>query len=163
MLTRSNPEYYWGRGGAGILFTCEDDNTVMLMLRSEDVEQPGTWGIPGGSIRGEGMYSRSGSSSPGVSDEQFWSGAKTETVEECGSLPPGFTDANLVTHFDYVDGSFCYRNFVCSIPLASKNAWRIHLNWENDEVRWVAPSELATMPDLHFGSVFVLRKLGILR
>jgi 8-oxo-dGTP pyrophosphatase MutT (NUDIX family) len=160
---RRNPEQYWGRGGAGILFVCQDDNTVLLVLRSADVEQPFTWGIPGGSVRGEGMYSRRGASAPSISDSDFWRGAKTETVEECGSLPPNFSDADLVAQFDYVDGSFCYRNFVCNISSEDKRAWDIELNWENDEYAWVSADDLSSMGDLHFGSVFVLRKLGLLR
>lgn len=44
-MARRNPEFR-GRAGAGMLFTCEDDNTVFLMHRSRYVEQPGTWGLP---------------------------------------------------------------------------------------------------------------------
>ena len=162
MLVRKNPEHYWGRGGAGILFVCREDDTVLLMLRSGDVEQPYTWGIPGGSVRGEGMYSRRGGATPGITDDQFWRGAKQETIEECGSLPPNFSDSSLVAQFDYVDGSFCYRNFVCDISRADKLQWDIELNWENDEYAWVRAGELPRMPDLHFGSVFVLRQFGLL-
>lgn len=55
---RKNPTF-WGKAGAGIFFTCEEDNTVFLMHRSRDVEQPFTWGIPGGSVSGEGLDRKS--------------------------------------------------------------------------------------------------------
>ena len=47
---------YWGRGGAGMMFVCSEDRTVLLLLRAEWVEQGGTWGVPGGGI-GEGFFS----------------------------------------------------------------------------------------------------------
>ncbi len=150
-MIRRNPTF-WGRAGAGILFTCEEDNTVFLMHRSEDVEQPGTWGIPGGSVSGEGFYdSDIGTDRP--TDETFWAGAQQETIEECGSLP---NDIELVDTLDFVSGSFVYRNFICNISLKSKLAWTptIELNWENDGFDWFMFDELPE--DLHFGVEYIL-------
>lgn len=153
-MIRRNPEF-WGRAGAGILFTCDDDNTVFLMLRSQDVEQPGTWGIPGGSVDGEGFYdSNMGASRP--TDRTFWTGAQCETIEECGSLPEGI---EVVDTIDFVSGSFVYRNFICNIPLASKRAWTssISLNWENDGFDWF---DLGSLPsDTHFGVDYIFENL----
>ena len=28
---------YWGRGGAGVLFTCSEDGTVLLLLRAPGI------------------------------------------------------------------------------------------------------------------------------
>jgi len=39
---------HWGRAGAGVLFTT--GTQILLLKRSSWVDQPGTWGIPGGAI-----------------------------------------------------------------------------------------------------------------
>ena len=127
---------------------------MFLMHRSRDVEQPFTWGIPGGSVSGEGFYdSNTGSTRP--TDKAFWTGAQCETVEECGSLPDGM---ELVDTVDFVSGSFIYRNFICNISLASKQAWTptIQLNWENDDFRWFQFDQLPD--DLHFGVDHILEE-----
>ena len=152
-MLRSNPEF-WGRAGAGILFTCEEDNTVFLMHRSRYVEQPGTWGIPGGSVSGEGFFdSEMGAERP--TDDVFWAGAQQETLEECGGLPEGI---EVVDTIDFVSGSFVYRNFICNISLASKLAWTptIELNWENDGFDWF---DFGDFPSgTHFGVDYILEK-----
>ena len=80
---RSNPEFY-GKAGAGILFFCQ--NQVLLLERSPNVQEPGTWGIPGGAI-GE-MYIQSEEDSLGqehLSLDVFFQNAIKETIEElCG-------------------------------------------------------------------------------
>jgi 8-oxo-dGTP pyrophosphatase MutT (NUDIX family) len=148
-----NPKF-WGKAGAGILFTCEEDNTIFLMHRSRYVEQPGTWGIPGGSVSGEGMFdSEIGAERP--TDEVFWAGAQQETIEECGDLPDNI---EVVDTIDFVSGSFVYRNFICNISLASKLAWTptIELNWENDGFDWF---DFGDFPSgTHFGVDYILEK-----
>src|SRR5690606_18455105 len=37
--------------GACVLFYCPDDNEVLLLKRSESVNDPGTWGLPGGHLK----------------------------------------------------------------------------------------------------------------
>jgi 8-oxo-dGTP pyrophosphatase MutT (NUDIX family) len=143
---RRNPKF-WGKAGAGILFVCSEDNTIFLMHRSRYVEQPGTWGIPGGSVSGEGFYDSSmGADRP--TDATFWKGAQQETVEECGSLPEQMSVEGTL---DFQSGSFVYRNFICDIPLSEKEKWTrgIELNWENDEYGWFDFDDLPY--DLHFG------------
>jgi len=150
-MIRPNPEF-WGKAGAGILFVCTDDNTIFLMQRSPYVEQPGTWGIPGGSVSGEGFFdSSTGSDRP--TDEAFWQGAQQETFEECGSLPEGL---GIEGSLDFQSGNFVYRNFICDVPLAAKDLWTgsIELNWENDGYGWFDFDDLPD--DLHFGVEYIL-------
>ena len=164
MRNRHNPQY-WGKTAAGILFTCEEDNTVMLMYRSRHVDQPHTWGIPGGSVEGEGHYDSEEMSEKEYEDELLWEGAKTEVYEECGSLPPRLSDANIVTHVDYRDGNFLYRNFVVNLTLAQKRGWDIDIEnapdaWENEGWDWFDVNRLPA--PLHFGAIYLLEKLEIL-
>ena len=69
---------YWdvGYGAAGFVIMRKNDelndNEYLLTLRSQDVLEPGTWGIPGGRVEaGENPYEA----------------AERETEEELGSLP----------------------------------------------------------------------------
>src|SRR3569833_3234259 len=41
---------FWGAQGAGVVFIAGDARRFLLAHRSEDVEQPGTWGTWGGAI-----------------------------------------------------------------------------------------------------------------
>ena len=61
----------WGMAGAGILYVCPGDQTCMLMLRSNEVQDPGVWGIPGGAVKGtEGFHEQV--SDEGISEGDFW-------------------------------------------------------------------------------------------
>lgn len=106
--------------GAGILFMCPDDNTVLLIQRSRYVEEGGTWGLPGGTAeRGEKP-----------SDA-----AVRETQEEVGSMP-GRT--RLVDTLVKKDKRGEYHIFVIQIPSDEKELWtpKIKLNWESTQYKW---------------------------
>lgn len=159
---------YWGRAAAGILYSCQQDGTVLLLRRSRSVEQPGTWGIPGGAVRDRDVDHDDpdagsdttfyDSDEPGrqvsVSDAVFRKTAEQETREELGSLP---SQQHLIDHLDFKDGSFQYRTFRFDIPLAVKQRWTpsIRLNWENDEAQWFRSDELPQ--NLHFGVTYLLQ------
>ncbi len=68
---------HWGaNGGAGLLFRykrAETDPTHLLAQRTRGVDEPGTWGVPGGAIR---------------DGESAESAARREALEEIGQLPP---------------------------------------------------------------------------
>ena len=156
IVMRNNPQF-WGKAAAGIFFICEEDQTCFLMHRSEYVEQPGTCGIPGGSVQGEGFFdSNTGYSRP--TNEAFWAGAKQETIEECGSLPRFNESKALVEYVDFTSGSFIYRNFVVNLSLSEKQEWtsKIQLNWENDDFAWFNMSDLEGADDLHFGVIYLI-------
>jgi len=161
VVARSNPTF-WGAAAAGILFTCEEDDTYCLLLRSEYVMEPYTWGIPGGSVQGEGFYN-SDKASTSLPNYAFWEGAKVETQEECGSLPKGLKRPSGRNVIDYVSGNFVYRNFVCNLTFEEKDRWThsIELNWESVDVGWFSREELRSL-DLHFGVRYLLQELGVL-
>jgi len=158
---RQNPTF-WGTAAAGILFVCLDDETFLLLRRSPYVMEPGTWGIPGGSVQGEGFFD-SKAKAQSISDDAFWEGATTETEEECGGLPQGFSQANILETIDYTSGNFKYRNFVCNITKSQKDTWTptISLNWENIDAEWFTVEQASNL-NLHFGVAYLLKELNFL-
>lgn len=122
---------------AGILFTCQEDDTVLLALRSNGVREPHTWGIPGGSIERRDNAL-----------EDDLEAAKREVKEELGCLPK---------HLEVIDKNildlsfFKYTTFIANLSLKEKNNWtpKIKINWEHDDVGWFPKSNLPF--PLHFG------------
>jgi N-glycosidase YbiA len=153
---RSNPEFY-GKAGAGILFFCQ--NQVLLLERSPNVQEPGTWGIPGGAI-GE-MYIQSEEDSLGqehLSLDVFFQNAIKETIEElCGGEEYYLPDP--IDFFDKVifeEGNFKYVTFLARITEEQRDAWDMELNWENDSYEWFPVTDLPE--PLHFGVKFIVRE-----
>ena len=159
---------YWGRGGAGVLFTCSEDGTVLLLLRAAWVEQGGTWGIPGGGI-GEGFYRTP--VQPITDMRVFLEKAKEEVEEECGSLPPGVRSLRADLPFtEYEDCGFRYVTFILDITRAQKATWApFSDDGENDAFVWFPldavkkgrslPDEHGALHDIHFGVTFTMGKL----
>lgn len=143
---------YWGSAGAGILFVCE--NAVLLTLRSDEVKQPGTWGIPGGSVTEDVHWSPKEQADKKPSLFQFWKGAKKETEEELGSVPRRIKFFDTVT---YEDGSFTYVTFLVRVSSHIKDNWQFQLNWENDDVQWFPTDDLPE--PLHFGVKHVIKNM----
>ena len=143
---------YHGSAGAGILFICEDK--VLLTLRSDEVREPGTWGIPGGSVADDGPYSPEEPSRAKPPLFQSWEGAKRESQEELGSIPPGLRFSGTVI---YEDGNFTYVTFLVRIHPKNKNRWKFQLNWENDEAAWFPTNSLPA--PLHFGFAYVVNNM----
>ena len=162
---------YWGRGGAGMMFVCSEDRTVLLLLRAEWVEQGGTWGVPGGGI-GEGFFSTP--MEPIDDPEVFLRKAAQEVEEECGSLPPGFSEAQILGTTQYEDCGFRYRTFIVDVTAKQKASWRlVSEDDETDAFVWFPWDDvLSGQPlddaDQHFGVVRsilspVLRQKNITR
>jgi len=165
---------YWGRGGAGVMFTCEEDGTVLLLLRAEWVEQGGTWGIPGGGI-GEGHYNTP--MRPITDMRVFRAKAEEEVREECGSLPPDRRTRRPMTSLpeglaftEYDDCGFRYVTFLCDLTREQKAAWRPYsADGENDAFVWFPlrevkagrplPDEYGDEHDIHFGVSFTMANL----
>ncbi len=146
---------YWGKKASGILFVCAEDNTVLLLKRSNYVEQSGTWGVAGGAI-GEGFHANvHGEKDP--PNKVFLESAQREAEEELGSLP--WVD-KLINTTTFTDGGFTYKTYVFNISLKEKLRWTpsIKLNWENDEAKWFTAD---SMPgNLHFGLKYSLNQLS---
>lgn len=114
------------RSAAGILVT--DGSRVLLLLRSEEVTEPRTWGVPGGSAE---------------LGETPLRAALREVVEEIGGLPsPGiFVGQKKV-------GSFT--TFVWLVDPSVLDAFRPRLNWEHDAALLKTVPEALLLP-LHPG------------
>jgi 8-oxo-dGTP pyrophosphatase MutT (NUDIX family) len=126
---------HWGHAGAGILLTT--GRRVLVLLRSEDVTEPGTWNLAGGAVD---------------SDEEPLVAGLREMEEETGLLLPYRTTKALgFTVWNSPDRSFRYTTSVVRVPEAFTKK-RIELNWENDEHKWVDVAWLrANEAELHPG------------
>lgn len=53
-LTLNESEFeegqFWGTSAAGVYIVAKDTGNILLMLRSQEVNEGGTWGIPGGAL-----------------------------------------------------------------------------------------------------------------
>lgn len=127
----------WGRRAAGLLIQREDTEEFLLLLRSQDVMDPGLWGIPGGRVE------------PGESDQKA---AFAEAKEELGTLPP----VQVLHRRAAVSGGFTYVTF--HVMMSAKDAERFQptLNWESDDWGWFALEALPT--DTHPGVLSVLER-----
>lgn len=155
--TDLNSKRYWGRGGAGVMFTCSADNTILLLKRAKWVDQGGTWGVPGGGVE-EGWFNTP-IKNPITDDGLFIKTAKKEAKEECGSLPPGFNMKNVVDRTTYEDRGFKYVTFVADLSPGQKSSWKlVSGDGETEEFRWFPRNRLPK--NLHFGVKFTLDQLG---
>lgn len=150
---------YWGVGGAGMMFVCSADQTVLLLLRAAWVAQGGSWGIPGGGLS-EGWQSTP--MKPVRDMNRFWTKAVTEVEEECGSLPPGFKKSQVVDKTIYEDCGFRYVTFLADLTLEQKRGWQLEsLDGETDEFLWVDVRKLSVGSmlkgrALHFGVEYTM-------
>ena len=125
---------FWGSKGAGMLFTTGEK--ILLLKRSSQVEQPGTWGVPGGAVK----VDDDGGHMP------LLDAAKEEVREELGRLPAFRVIGKTV----FRKGGFEFVTFVALVQVEFKPT----LNWENDKSGWFAVDELPNR--LHFGVKYTL-------
>ncbi|HWW45558.1 MAG TPA: NUDIX hydrolase [Acidimicrobiia bacterium] len=113
---------------------------LFLARRSAFCHRGGTWGIPGGALDW---------------GEEPLEGALREFREEIGVVPPSFTVAQV--HEDD-HGGWSYWTIVVDVdePFPEPTS----LNWETDEVRWVAAHELGMLA-LFDAFAATLGRLGI--
>ena len=125
------------RRGAGIFFICTEDNTALLIRRSQEVSEPGSWGISGGNLE---------------KGEKFTQGAIRETLEELGSIPRG----RIVEVLQNAGAGWKFLIFVADIPWKQKKIWtaKIRLNNESDAIKWFRLNNLP--PNLH-SAVSIIR------
>jgi 8-oxo-dGTP pyrophosphatase MutT (NUDIX family) len=112
----------WGSRAAGILFR-RKDGRFLLVLRSAEVLDPGVWGIPGGRVE------------PG---EDVKKGARLETEEELGKLPP----FKIAEKDVYRSGDFEFTTFLGEMKEGDAARWVPELNWEHDEWGWFPADRL---------------------
>ena len=130
----------WGSQGAGLLLTTGEK--VLLLLRSGEVEEPGTWGISGGAVRRD---------SDTGDFQDLKSAALQEAREEMGRVPQHRMSGQWV----YQEGRFRYTTFVGTVDPSVVDQWTPTLNWESDDYGWFTQEELSGL-DLHFGVVALL-------
>lgn len=150
------PRKYWGRGGAGIVFYCPFDETVLLGKRAGWVADPGTWSHPGGSV--EEGWVETPVDDPVTDEDVFFETAMRETEEECGSLPRGIS---LSSRIEFEDEGFRYVTYLSKLSIEQKLSWSPTVaDEETEEWDWFAIDEL---PDpLHPKLEGSLRKFGLL-
>ena len=129
---------YWGRAAAGILF--RHRGRYLLMLRSGNVLNPFTWGVPGGKVDG---------------DESRWEAAVREVEEETGYDASGARKKHDWT-WQAPDAGFQYTTFVVDVD----EPFEAVLNWESDDAAWFHPHELRDL-DLHSGVVWLFQQMGV--
>lgn len=125
----------WGRQGAGALLVACTTGRLLLTLRSAEVLEPHTWGLPGGRVE------------PG---ETPMDAAVRELREELSYRG----DLLLVPSYVYEESSFRYHNFVALVP----KEFGPRLNWENDDAQWFDASGLPE--PLHFGVERLMAEAG---
>lgn len=121
---------FWGAAGAGCVFLARSTGRLLLCHRSEDVEQPHTWGNWGGAI------------DPGESPDEA---VAREATEETGHPGPFET----IPLFVFKSASFRYYNYLVVVDDEFTPTPPSKQNWETQGHRWC---EWGQWPSpLHFG------------
>jgi len=117
---------FWGDQGAGCMLLAKSTGRILLMFRSELVNEPRTWSIPGGAIdKGENPSSA----------------ARRELKEELRYTGP----LNLVASYVFEAEDFRFHNFLGIVP----EEFEPSLDWENEGAQWFDLDQLPS--PLHFG------------
>ena len=139
-------ESFWGDAGSGVLVVARDTQRILLGLRSEDVNEPNTWGNFGGAI--------------GVTD---WGEPEEALPPEENALKEmaeeiGYTGAiEMIPSFTYRSPEFTYYNFIGLVDRESDVPLN-QFNWEVSELQWFTLDEVMALPNLHFGVSALLRQ-----
>lgn len=117
---------FFGAQAAGCVFLAKKTGRFLLMLRSESVQEPGTWGNCGGAHK---------------SDEEPITAAEREGREETGYDGK----MEMVPALLFTSGTFKYSNFIAIVD----DEFVPELGWEADDYKWCT---MDTLPSpLHFG------------
>lgn len=137
---------FWGRAGSGILFYDRLRHTYLLLKRSEEVLDPGLWGIPGGAVPHNTLTGRLANP---------WESAKRETAEETGRVVHDSIEYERRFEVQAPHSTFIYTTYVVVMP-----EFVPELNWESDDYVWLKLDEALAMSDLHPGVRPVLEQLN---
>lgn len=140
---------YWGKAAAGILPLCEKTGRLLLTLRSQEVMEPGTWGIPGGRIM-DGSWNHDRTTGERFQEpvESPEDGAIREFREETGyagrvRLVP------LLVYRDRLSG-FAFHNFLGLVSHEFPES-QVEESWEIEEAHWMTLDEALDIEPKHFG------------
>ena len=151
--THEEDRSMFGRVAAGVIIQRSSDGNILLLKRSSETEQGGTWGICGGRV-----------------DEDFghdaMSTVRQEVEEEIGGLPKGkFTGKKYNFKLPMFDGDtywisgpngeswgkelpfengdfFVYTTFLYE---CTDEKWEPVLNWEHVNYKWVSKEDAFKM------------------
>lgn len=125
---------FFGREGAGVLIMAKDTGRVLALKRSDNVQQPRTWGVPGGRMEeGENPYE-----------------AAMREVQEEIDYQGEISDAYPLKTFEAADGKFKFNNWMVVVP----EEFVPKLDHETENFQWVLPDE---WPEpRHFGMKTIL-------
>jgi 8-oxo-dGTP pyrophosphatase MutT (NUDIX family) len=140
---------FWGKSAAGVLPLCKKTGRVLLTLRSQQVMEPGTWGIPGGRIE-DGSWKRDRDTGEMFQEpvESPEDGAIREFREETFYTGRVW----LVPLFVFQDrlSGFRFYNFLGLVSHEFPEA-QVEESWEIEEARWVTLDEALEIEPKHFG------------
>jgi 8-oxo-dGTP pyrophosphatase MutT (NUDIX family) len=140
---------FWGNTGAGVLFLARDTGRFLVFLRSDSVNEPGTWNLSGGKLDPE--EERNSNRMAGAKEA-----AAREVEEKTGY--DGEYKLKLLHIFRHkirgTNNEFRYYNFLCIVPFE----FTPQLNWEHDTSEWVDYGDWPS--PLHFGLADVIRHMG---
>jgi len=119
-----------------------DTCRFLVLHRSGDVMEPGTYGTIGGKMESWEKLPRE------TAYREF-----LEETEYEGSI-------KMIRAHKFVspDGNFEYQNFLGFVD----KEFVPELRWENDDYKWVELDELKSMEDLHFGLEILIKESGAL-
>lgn len=135
-LYRNPPNDNVGHG-AGVLPICSKTRRALVCMRSDQVDQPFTWGVWGGTIK---------------KDETYLSGGKREFMEETGFSGK----IKILPAFVFKNARIEYHNLIGLVD----SEFTPRLNWEADDYAWCNYQELWELEPKHFGLETLLNKSG---
>lgn len=118
---------FFGKRGAGCLAFARSTSRFLLMLRSQNVLESGTWGNCGGAVD--------------ENETNSMHAAERELREETGYGG----DAELIPLLKFEKGSFVYHNYLAIV----EDEFNPRLSWEADDSEWCDFGEWPS--PLHFG------------
>lgn len=128
---------FWGDEAAGILPICKSTGRILISFRSEQVNEPHTWGTFGGKMdKGETPVQA----------------AERELLEETGYVGK----YELIEAYIFVapGNKFKYHNFIGIV----EEEFDPHYDWETEDSKWMTLKELIDLQQKHFGLKKLLEK-----
>jgi 8-oxo-dGTP pyrophosphatase MutT (NUDIX family) len=126
------PTQFWGTEAGGVLVYCSTTERYLILLRSQWVLEPNTWGIISGKLDdGENVQ------------QAVFREAEEETGHKLGKLIPSFI---------FEKSNFKFHNFVSIVH----EEFTPKLDWENSDYKWVKLNEMPK--NLHFGLKILIEK-----
>ena len=145
-FTNSSGDNFWGDVASGILPIAKSSGRILLNLRSDEVNEPLTYGVYGGKLDHDDLNDRE-------------KAAKREFIEETGYK--GLIETKKAFLFKTSNGSFEYQNYIGEIESEFDPTY----DWESSGHKWVTFDELLEMikenPNkIHFGLRELVKESG---